>query len=124
MFSKTEFNIEYDLLRFDKTIPKCYISDELYIPTDYKYLNLFNFENGLQFVVGSNRGDFDDFNDFNECLELDHKTFSKVSSASELQEYYYNEYDIFNKYEEIEKKFNYHKKWSKEIKEILEEYKH
>lgn len=118
-----EPKIDYDMLITTRE----YIPDELYLckktdEEDWKDIYLFKFENGFNYVIGSNFR-INDVNDIIESLKFDYEIVDNTVSASDLQNYYYENFDNFVKYEDCVKIFNHYKKWSNEIKNIINDYK-
>lgn len=117
-----EPKIDYDMLITTRE----YIPDELYLckktdEEDWKDIYLFKFENGFNYVIGSNFR-INDVNDIIESLKFDYEIVDNTVSASDLQNYYYENFDNFVKYEDCVKIFNHYKKWSNEIKNIIDDY--
>ena len=120
--SEYEPKMDYDI----SIISRKFIPKEIYLcdnekDQEWKAIHLYHFDNGFKYVIGSN----DYIDEFSKCvnnLKMDYECVKEVNSASELQEYYYENFDNFMKYENCEKIYNYYKKWSNEIEEIINYY--
>jgi hypothetical protein len=88
---------------------------------EWELIHQYEFSNGFKFIIGSNFP-HEDFKDVVETLKFDYEMIKDLNSASELQQFYYHNFDNFIKYEDCDKIFNYIKKWSSQIEEILKEY--
>lgn len=115
LLEQKEPTIGYDML----VISREYIPEELYLckntdRNDWKEIYLFKFDNGFNHVIGSNYI-INDINDIIESLKSEYEIFNNTVSASDLQNYYYENFDNFVKYEDCVKIFNHYKKWSNEI---------
>ena len=91
---------------------------------DFKYIHLFEFNNGFNFVIGSNNRIYD-VEEIIETLETDFNVTTEYNKdPDELQEYYKDEFDIFYKYRTCEKIWNYYNNNKQLIKDIIDYYKY
>jgi hypothetical protein len=90
---------------------------------DFRYIHLFEFENGLKYVIGSYNY-INTVEEIIENLEFDFRTANEYNNnPDELQEYYKNEFDIYYKYSICNKIWNYYNNNKQLIKEVIEYYK-
>ena len=90
---------------------------------DFKYIHLFEFTNGLKYVIGSNNRIYT-AEEIIEHVEFDFNiTTEYTKDPDELQEYYNNEFDIYYKYRTCEKIWNYYNNNKELIKQIIDYYK-
>jgi hypothetical protein len=88
---------------------------------DWDMIHSFEFENGLQFIIGSNNPisspEFiiEDMNQELECV-------LNTENASQLQEFYYSNFDIFINYYDCVKIWNYYNDNKHLITEIINAY--
>ena len=91
---------------------------------DFKYIHLFEFNNGINFGIGSNYRIYD-VEEIIETLETDYNITTEYNKdPDELQEYYKDEFDIFYKYRTCEKIWNYYYNNKQLIKDIINYYKY
>ena len=91
--------------------------------TDFKYIHLFEFTNGLKYVIGSNNRIYT-AEEIIEHVEFDFNITTEYNKdPDELQEYYNNEFDIYYKYRTCEKIWNYYNNNKELIKQIIDYYK-
>ena len=90
---------------------------------DFKYIHLFEFNNGFNYVIGS----YNKINTIEEVIEILENDFNITTEYNkdpdELQEYYKNEFDIYCKYRVCEKIWNYYNINKELIKDIIDYYK-
>jgi hypothetical protein len=98
------------------------IPDNIYIAKpekgDWKYIHQFVFENGFEYYFGSNHL-IDDFNEIIQNIKFDYYIVKNSNNASELQQIYNNEYNIFINYSDCIKIWKYYTKHTYKIQKIL-----
>jgi hypothetical protein len=90
---------------------------------DFEYIHLFEFTNGLKYVIGSNNR-FYTAEEIIGFVEIDFQIANEYNNnPAELQEYYYNEFITFYKYQICEKIWNYYNNNKELIKQMIDYYK-
>lgn len=89
---------------------------------NYTYIHMYNFTNGLKFIIGTNNSDTS-IKDVVEAMDFTIDIVLKYSiSAYELQLYYQDYLDIFYSYKECTKIFDYYTNNEHLIREVIEYY--
>jgi hypothetical protein len=90
---------------------------------DWEMIHFYEFENGLKYVIGSNFP-IRSAEELIENIECDMRIILDCcNNPAELQEYYKDEFDMFYKYKDCEKIWNYYNKNKTLLKELIDSYK-
>ena len=82
---------------------------------------MFVFNNGLEYYVGCNFP-MREVYEGAEMLYDEYKMISQFNNPGDLQDYYYNEMDVYRSYKDCEIIWNYMNKNKELIEEIIKEY--
>ncbi len=111
------------IIQRDQVPSNIYLCGEEDSDKDFKYIHLFEFNNGFKFVIGSNNRIYS-INEIIENIEFDFRITTEYNnSPDELQEYYRDEFDIFYKYKICKKIWNHYNNNKQLIQEIIDYYK-
>ncbi len=114
--------MEYDL----NIITRDMIPSDLYLcerdtKKDWEMIHFYEFENGLKYVIGSNFP-IHSVEELIESMEHELNTIIECDDPGELQELYRNDYDMFYKYKDCEKIWNYYHKNHNLLRQVIESY--
>jgi len=87
---------------------------------EWELIHLFEFNNGLKYILGANFPQQVD--DIIECINNDIDHVIGSNSPDELQEYYYKEFESFYKYKDCVKIWNYYHSNHNLIREVIQSY--
>jgi hypothetical protein len=111
-----------------KIITRCQVPSDIYLcgendNTDFRYIHLFEFNNGFKIVYGSYNCIYN-VTDIIEDIENDFRITTEYNKdPGELQEYYKDEFDIHYKYKICEKIWNHYNNNKQLIQDIIDYYK-
>jgi hypothetical protein len=112
-------------------IERAYIPEDYYLcfpsnynktKKDWNEIQMFVFENGLEYYVGCNSPIREVYEGV-AMLKDDFDMVSQFENASDLQQYYHDDMELYKPYKDCEKIWNYYNKNKELILEVIEEYK-
>ena len=110
-----------------KLITRSQVPSDIYLcgendENDFRYIHLFEFNNGFKIVYGSHSRIYH-VKDIIEDIELEFRITTEYNnSPADLQEYYEDEYDMHYKYKICEKIWNHYNNNKELIKNIIDYY--
>lgn len=110
-----------------KKITRKEIPDNIYLcksinGKDWNSILLYKFKNGFNYILGTNSEYLSNIEEILLEIKSDYETIIPMLSPEELQEYYYEEFDIFQRYKYSKKIFNYYHNNREKIEDILISY--
>lgn len=106
-----------------KEITMDIIPDDIYLcnKSKWKFINYFQFDNGLKCIIGSNYK-LSAKDAINTIKDEMNNVLDDNNNSDELQKYYYDNFNIFIPYSDCIKIYKYYNNNEKLIKEVFNTY--
>ena len=99
----------------------CYPSNYKQTKQDWKEIQKFVFDNGLEYYIGCNYP-MNEVSEGIEVLKNEYNMISQFESPDDLQQYYHSEFEWYRPYKDCEKIWNYYYNNKDLIIDIIKEY--